>query len=312
MITSMKFSAILVHPLTLISLICGALTYIGSFIAWASNADYSYLPASEVKQLQVENQSVPALLRPWIGNKQLGLAIIVPALGEHADAPGLPGYLRRELNEAGWATLALTPPSLLASKPPIGLTDSEPEPEPAQQNVSANSKQLNRSAQSTAAASTTSIALSAQQTLVQQQQDFMLASMAQLDALGKHFAGKRMLIVMGDSANLIIELLASKRLPMPDLMVIVNPYSELESANKALPEKLAALAIPVLDIQSKDGTAASIATQVQRRSSAPANAPTRYSQQVLALDLTLEVAWDNSLELIEGFVSRINKAYPNG
>ncbi|WP_259650765.1 MULTISPECIES: alpha/beta hydrolase family protein [unclassified Shewanella] len=291
----MKFSAILVKPLTLISLICGAITYTGSFIASASNADYSYLPASEVKQLQVENQSVPALLRPWLGHKQLGLAIIVPALGERADAPGLASYLRRELNDAGWATLALTPPE---------PADTSTEINTAIETGNQLTKQPEQASDSQ---------LTAEQVAkTKLQQDFMLASMAQLDALGKHFSGKRMLVTMGDSANLIIELLASKRLPMPDLLVIVNPYSELESVNNALPEKLASLAIPVLDIQSKDGTAASISTQLKRRSLAPANAPTRYSQQVLALDLTLEMAWDNSLELIEGFASRINKAYPNG
>ncbi|WP_299805573.1 DUF3530 family protein [uncultured Shewanella sp.] len=286
---------LLVKPLPLISQICGALVCISSFMASASNADYSYLPASEVKQLQVEDQSVPALLRPWLGHKQLGLAIIVPALGERADAPGLTSYLRRELNGTGWATLALTPPESADTNTEIDTgieTGNQLTKQPEQaSDIPLTDEQLAK---------------------LKQQQDFMLASMAQLDALGKHFSGKRMLVTMGDSANLIIELLASKRLPMPDLMVIVNPYSELEAVNKSLPAKLAALPIPILDLQSKDGTAASIATQVQRRILAPANAPTRYSQQVLALDLTLEVTWGNSLELIEGFASRINKAYPNG
>ena len=286
---------LLVKPLPLISQICVALVCINSFTVSASNTDYSYLPTSEVKLLQVDNQSFPALLRPWLGHKQLGLAIIVPALGERADAPGLASYLRRELNNAGWATLALTPPESADTNTKIDTgieTGNQLTKQPEQ---------------------ASDIQLTAEQIAkTKLQQEFMLASMAQLDALGKHFSGKRMLVTMGDSANLIIELLASKRLPMPDLMVIVNPYSELESVNKTLPERLAALAIPILDIQSKDGTAASIATQVHRRNLAPANAPTRYSQQVLALDLTLQVTWENSLEIIEGFASRINKAYPNG
>ncbi|MCG9730240.1 alpha/beta hydrolase family protein [Shewanella sp. Isolate13] len=281
---------ILAKPLSLMSLTCGALLCLGSFMASASNPEYNYLPANEVKQLQVEDKSVPALLRPWIGKKRLGLAIIVPAIGERADAPGLASYLRRELNSVGWATLAVTPPPLLDTHTEIEASDTA----------------------STAATPDTQQALLESQKIQLKQQDFMLASMAQLDTLGKHFAGKRMLVTIGDSANLIIELLETKRLPKPDLMVIVNPYSELESANQALPEKLAALSIPVLDIQSKDGTAQSLATQVQRLTLAPANTPTRYSQQVLALDLTLKVTWDDCLELIEGFATRINKAYPNG
>lgn len=286
----MKFLSTLAKPLSLMSLTCGALLCLGSFMASASHPEYNYLPANEVKQLQVEDESVPALLRPWIGKKQLGLAIIVPAIGERADAPGLASYLRRELNSVGWATLAVTPPPLLDTRTEIEASD----------------------AANTATTPDTQQALLESQKIQLKQQDFMLASMVQLDTLGKHFAGKRMLVTIGDSADLIIELLDTKRLPKPDLMVIVNPYSELESANQALPEKLAALSIPVLDIQSKDGTAQSLATQVQRLTLAPANMPSRYSQQVLALDLTLKVAWDNCLELIEGFATRINKAYPNG
>ncbi|MBL4912956.1 alpha/beta hydrolase family protein [Shewanella schlegeliana] len=304
----MKLFSSIAKPLSPVYVICGVLVGLCSFMVSASNADYSYLPASEVKQLQVENQSIPALLRPWLGKKQLGLAIIVPPLGERADAPGLASYLRRELNSAGWATLALTPPmqadigAELKDKDAKIVVANTPD---AQQDTAAETPIENQNIQMHSPAQEAA-------NVPLQQHDFMLASMAQLDALGKHFAGKRMLVTMGDSANLIIELLETHRLPKPDLMVIVNPYSELESANQALPKKLAKLSIPVLDIQSKDGTAQSLATQMQRLTLAPENAPHRYSQQVLALDLTLKVTWDDCLELIEGFARRINKAHPNG
>ena len=130
--------------------------------------------------------------------------------------------------------------------------------------------------------------------------------MMQLDSLGKEFSGKRMLIAYGQSANLAIELLAKQGIPAPEILVVVNPYSDIESINNQLAVKLATLATPVLDLQSQDGSAASIATQAQRLTLAPANAPKRYSQQVLALDLSLKVTWENSLRLIEGFVRRIN------
>ncbi|WP_223296221.1 DUF3530 family protein [Shewanella halifaxensis] len=267
-------------------------------MASASNADYSYLPASELKQLQVEGKDVPALLRPWLGNKQLGLTIIVPAFSERADAPGLVSNLRHELNYSGWATLALTPPSL--SKAPYFVTHAEEVNKAGEQqnSVPANQEIPDFSAEQLALTQ-------------QQQRDFMLSAMAQLDSLGKSFTGKRMLIAIGNSANLVIELLETKHLPMPDILVVINPYSDIASVNKALPQKLAALSIPVLDIQSKDGSSASLATQAQRRVLSPANAPTRYSQQSLALDLSLQVAWNDSLKFIEGFANRINKAYPN-
>ncbi|MGS0825208.1 DUF3530 family protein [Shewanella sp. 0m-8] len=261
--------------------------------------DYSYLPPSELKQLQVEGKDVPALLRPWLGKLQLRLTIIVPAFSERADAPGFVSNLRHELNHSGWATLALTPPSL--SKTPYFVTHAEEVIKAGEQqsSVPANQETPDFSAEQLAQTQ-------------QQQRDFMLSAMAQLDSLGKDFAGKRMLIAIGDSANLVIELLAAKHLPMPDILVVINPYSDIATVNNALPQKLAALSIPVLDIQSNDGGSASLATQTQRRVLSPANAPTRYSQQLLSLDLSLQVSWNNSLKFIEGFASRINKAYPNG
>ncbi|MGS0680335.1 DUF3530 family protein [Shewanella sp. 125m-7] len=299
----MTFILCFPKPIVLVRRVCIASLLIGSFIAHASptheQADYSYLPDSELKQLQVEGKDVPALLRPWLGKKQLGLSIIVPAFSERADAAGLVSNLRHELNHSGWATLALTPPSL--SKAPYFVTHAEEinKAGDQQNSLPANQETPDFSAEQLAQTQ-------------QEQQAFMLNAMAQLDNLGKEFAGKRMLIAIGDSANLVIELLEAKRLPMPDILVVINPYSDITSVNNALPQKLAALAIPVLDIQSKDGSSASLSTQIQRRVLAPNNAPTRYSQQLLALNLSLQVSWNNTLKLIEGFASRINKAYPNG
>ena len=262
-------------------------------------ADYHYLPSSEVKTLQVEGKPVPALLRPWLGKKRLGLTIIVPDFSARADEAGVANYLRLQLNQAGWATLALTPPSV--NTPPYFVTKAD--------DINQAGKQTNSQAanQETADFSPQQLADN-----YQQQQHFLQASMMQLDSIGKEFSGKRMLIAFGQSANLVIELLSKQGLPAPDILIIVNPYSDIDSINSQLAANLAKLTTPVLDLQSKDGSAASIANQAQRLALAPANAPSRYSQQLLALDLSLKVTWDNTLTLIDGFVRRINKAYPNG
>ncbi len=256
-------------------------------------ADYHYLPATEVKTLQVEGKPVPALLRPWLGKKHLGLAIIVADFSARADEAGVSNYLRQQLNHSGWATLALTPPSL--NSPPYFVTKAD--------DINQAGKQT-----SSQAADQETADFSPQQLADNhlQQQKFLQDSMMQLDSLGKAFSGKRMLIAFGQSANLAVELLAKQGIPAPEILVVVNPYSDIESINNQLAAKLATLTTPVLDLQSQDGSAASIATQAQRLTLAPANAPKRYSQQVLALDLSLKVTWENSLKLIEGFVRRIN------
>ena len=264
-----------------------------------TTADYHYLPTSEVKQLQVNDQEVPALLRPWLGKKKHGLAIIVPDFSNRADAPGAANFLRHQLNYAGWATLALTPASV--SQPPYFATQAD---EIAKAGQQSNTQ--------VAAQETPDFSEEQLVKIQQQQQDFMLNSMSQLDSLGKDFSGKRMIIAFGESANLVTELLNAKRLPPPNILVVINPYSDIDSVNKLLAEKITTLNVPVLDLQSKDGSSESLATQQQRLTLAPENAPTRYSQQILALDLSLQVSWENTFNLIKGFSARINKAYPNG
>ncbi|MEZ9819797.1 DUF3530 family protein [Shewanella sp. 10N.286.45.A1] len=261
--------------------------------------DLSYLPQSEVHYLQVDDQQYPALLRSWQGTKKLGLAIIVPQLGLGADAAGFTAYLRRQLNSAGWATLAITPP--LKPGMPNYATKAEDV---------ANAGEQQLSEQSTRAMPVfTEEQLSLN---LEQQQSFLISSMAQLDSLGKQYQGKRILICNGDSAALVIELLKDKKLPMPDMLALINPYSDIPSRNQALPTNLAELTIPVLDIQSRDGTAASLATQQSRITLMPQNQPYRYHQYKMSLDLLHKEGWSNGSKLIEGFAQRINKAYPNG
>ncbi|MFT5789019.1 MAG: hypothetical protein ACI8SJ_001127 [Shewanella sp.] len=269
-----------------------------SFTTSASTPEFSYLSESEVNYVQIDDQDYPVLLRSWQGKKKLGLAIIVPGLGLSPDEGGFTAYLRRKLNRAGWATLAITPPQ----KPSM--------PNYATQAVDvANAGEKQLSQRRTQAMPVFS---EEQQTLnIQQQQSFFISSMSQLDSLGKQFQGKRMLISSDDSAGILIELLKDNKLPMPDMLAIINPYHDQPSQNQALATQLAELTIPVLDIQSRDGTSASLATQQNRFDLSPQNAPFRYHQYKISLDLQHKEGWSSGLKIIEGFALRINKAYPS-
>ncbi|GIU08364.1 DUF3530 domain-containing protein [Shewanella sp. c952] len=261
--------------------------------------DFSYLPEAEVNYLQVDDQQYPALLRSWQGKKKLGLAIIVPQLGLSPDEAGFTAYIRRELNRAGWATLAITPPK----KPTMPNYATQ-----AEDIANAGDNQLSQqSSQAMPVFSDEQLTLN-----IEQQQSFLISSMAQLDNLGKQFQGKRILISSGDSAAIITELLKDNQLPMPDMLAVINPYSDYPSHNQALAKHLAELTIPILDIQSKDGTAASLATQQMRLELLPQNQPYKYHQYRMSLDLLHKEGWSNGIKLIEGFALRINKAYPNG
>ena len=300
----MKFSIFLFQRFALMTLsmstFAGAIFYSTSaFTAELTMDDYHYLPANEIKQLQVNGQEIPALLRPWLGKAKHGLAIIVPDFSQRADAPGAANYLRHQLNYSGWATLALTPASL--SQPAYFATKADEITKAGEQEHTLLADQ------ETPDYSDEELAK-----IQQQQHDFMLNSMMQLDSLGKDYSGKRMIIAFGESANLVAGLLKENRLPSPNVFVVINPYSDIDTINKQLAKKLTSLTMPVLDLQSSDGSSESLATQPQRLSLAPENAPNRYSQQILALDLSQPMSWDNTLYLIKGFAARINKAYPNG
>ncbi|QQX79670.1 DUF3530 family protein [Shewanella sp. KX20019] len=276
-----------------LTLVCALLGSVVSFTTTASSPEFHYLPESEVSNVQVDDQDYPVLLRSWQGKKKLGLAIIVPGLGLSPDDGGFTAFLRRQLNKAGWATLAITPPQ----KPAM--------PNYATQAVDvANAGENQLSQQSTQAMPVFS---EEQQTLnIQLQQSFLISTMSQLDSLGKQFQGKRMLISSDDSAGVIIELLKDNKLPMPDMLAVINPYSDRPGQNQALATQLAELRIPVLDIQSRDGTSASLATQQSRFDLSPQNAPFRYHQYKISLDLQHKEGWSSGLKIIEGFALRIN------
>ncbi|WOT04746.1 DUF3530 family protein [Shewanella youngdeokensis] len=268
------------------------------FTANAAEFNLNHVTEKEINYLSIDDKQYPVLLRSWQGKKKLGLAIIVPALGQSPDAAGFNAYLRRQLNNAGWATLSITPP--LKTAYPNHVTQPEDV-------AKAGTQQMSQQAdQAMPIYNAEQLALN-----TEQQQSFLTNSLSQLDELGQPYQGKRILICSGDSAGHIIELLRSSKLPVPDILVVINPYRNNPSNNKILPSQLAEITVPVLDIQSEDGTAASKSTQQRRFELSPQNAPLRYHQQKMSLDLQHQTGWSNGKKVIEGFALRINKAYPN-
>lgn len=212
----------------------------------------NYLPANEIKQITIDNQPLELLVRSWEGRKKLGAAIILPATNGTADAPGLMAFVRRNINAAGWASLSLTPPT----EPPAPNFAT-----PATEVTTAGSAQLtspsNKPSQKVKPEDSNKHLI--------EQEDFLVKSMSQLDSVGADFPGKRVLITADQSAGLLISLLSQKKIADPDVLIVINPYSEDETRNQAIAEKLAKLTMPILDIQSPDGHPASLETAAQRK-----------------------------------------------
>ena len=269
--------------------------------AWAEDAErvskYDYLPSDEVISIDVGEQKSEVLIRSWIGKKKLGAAIMFANTGMDADAAGLQAFLRRELTHTGWATISITPPNSVMT-PNFATT-------PEEVAKAGEGKAIQKSSEPTQ-----QFTEEDWQKIREKQELFVVTSMDQLDALGKPYPGKRILITTAQGAGLTISLLSKNKLPKPDILVVINPFMRQTGENQALPKLLAELDIPVLDIQSRDGHRASLDTVKMRRELSPHNSPYRYSQQLMSLNLNQETAWQTCLELIEGFAQRINKAYP--
>lgn len=253
-----------------------------------------HVAASELQQIQVDGEDQAVLIRPWSGPKQLGAALLLPPPGTHADAPGLNAFLRRSINPAGWASISITPPPF--PEQPNFTTEAQ------EISKAGDGKVLGKSNQATSRRDAEEW-----QKLRKQQQSFIQQSLAQLDALGAPFPGKRLLIAQDQSAALVIELLAAQELAKPDLLVVINPYLDDPDANLALPKQLAELELAILDIQSPDGHQASQATVKSRKSLASSKPDNQYRQLLLALDLRQDVAFENTLLMIEGMARKVLK-----
>ena len=261
----------------------------------AKKLNNRYLPENEVKQITIDNQPYDLLVRPWEGKKKLGAAIILPATNGTADAPGLMAFVRRNINPAGWASLSLTPPTELPAANFATAATEVTSPGAAQLSSPSNK-------------SSPKIKPEDNSKHLQEQEDFLVQSMSQLDAVGADYAGKRILITADQSAGLLISLLSQKKIADPDVLIVINPYREDEKLNQALAEQLAKLTLPILDIQSPDGHPASLETAANRKILAVTLKSPNYRQTSLALNLDNESAWQNCLNAIKGFSARMSGA----
>jgi hypothetical protein len=84
---------------------------------------------AEQQTLQAGNESFLALWKPANDSDPKGALIIVPGAGENADWPTTVGPLRSKFPDAGWHTLSVSLPDLLADSPQARV-ESTPSPQP--------------------------------------------------------------------------------------------------------------------------------------------------------------------------------------
>jgi hypothetical protein len=256
--------------------------------------DYAYLPKDEVQSIDIEGKALPVLVRAWEGKLRLGSAIIVGPTDKNADAAGFVSHLRQALNPEGWASISLTPPKGLYR--PSFATE-------AAEIAKAGTDQLSLSAYERTPLYTSAQLLE----LRNFQQDTLSKSFTKLDVLTASFAGLKIYIVADDSAGILVSLLFDKKIPAPDVLVLINPYREYEelideaSRRKSIAEQLAMQTFPVLDLQSPNGHPISLANAKARLSLNQLKSSRLYRQYRLNLALNTPSGWEDAQNYIEGF-----------
>jgi hypothetical protein len=250
--------------------------------------EIDYLPPGEITKINIDKGEIPVLVRPWEGKQQLGSAIIIAPPGGSADEPGIIAYLRRELNPKGWASISPTPPALPA-EPNFTTQPGEVARAGKAQLSQARNKALPKFTEEEAEANHKG------------RGEELIQTLNQLESAGAAYPGKRLLLAQDLSGGMIVELLAQNKIPMPDLLVLINAYREEDEPNLALASQLAELHIPVLDLISTDAHPLALTGALARLPLSRLKEASRYRQQSIALNLVQATAWAECLVLIEGF-----------
>ncbi|MGX9460456.1 DUF3530 family protein [Shewanella sp. A14] len=255
---------------------------------------YAHLPADEIKFITIDGKQSEVLVRSWQSKKHFGSMTIIAASDTDADAAGFASYLRTNINDRGWASISLTPARGLyrpnyATKP--------------EDVAKAGTEQLQLSSHKTTPKYDSSQLLE----LRNFQQSSLGEALNQLPSTSSLFPGGKILVVIDDSAGMITNLLYDKKVPTPDVLIVVNPYREYEylidpqSQRKSIAEQLVTMSIPILDIQSFDAHPNSI-EQAPTRLHYNQVKPARYYRQYkMSLDLNNPSGWEEALDQIEGF-----------
>jgi hypothetical protein len=259
---------------------------------------YAHLSADEIKFVTIDGKQSKVLVRSWQSKKHFGSVTIIAASDTDADAAGLASYLRTTINSRGWASISLTPAKGLyrpnyATKP--------------EDITKAGTQQLQLSSNKSTPKYDSSQLLE----LRNFQQASLNEALNQLSSTTGLFPGAQILIVIDDSAGMITHLLYDKKIPTPDMLVLINPYREYEylidpqSQRKSIAEQLVAMSIPILDIQSSDAHPNSIEQAATRLHLNQVKSARYYRQYQMSLDLSNPSGWEEALDQIEGFARTV-------
>ncbi|WP_445777925.1 DUF3530 family protein [Shewanella sp.] len=264
----------------------------------SAQTKYTHVNSNEIKFITVDGKQSEVLVRSWQSKKQFGSVTIIGPSDTSADANGLASYLRTHINSRGWASISLTPAKGLYR--PNYATQPE--------DISkAGSEQITLSTNKSTPKYTSEQLLE----LRNFQQAALSEAINQLGSTVGLFPGSNILVAIDDSAGMVANLLYDKKIPMPDVFVVVNPYREFEylidpqSQRKSIAEQLVTMSLPILDIQSQDAHPIAIAEAPTRLNYNQVKPPRYYRQYQMSLDFSNPSGWEEAINQIEGFARTV-------
>ena len=235
------------------------------------------VPKAEQQTLQAGSEQFLALWKPANDSDPKGAVIIVPGAGETADWPKAVGPLRRKFPDAGWHSLSVSLPDLLADSPQARVEPSPPATPAQGEGQSAPAKDTPADAnanvaQATAAEADTAQATDAVETSDNQDPADAERIFARLDAAveyaQQHNARSIVLLGHGSGAYWAARYVSERQPPQVQKLVMVSAQTPARVEHDL--ESLApTLKLPTADIyyatRTRDRHAAELRLQASKR-----------------------------------------------
>ncbi|ABG42332.1 hypothetical protein Patl_3832 [Paraglaciecola sp. T6c] len=245
----------------------------------------------KAKILQANNKSTVIIESQNTTSNLNGVAILVGETGRPPSSQQNLAMLTQYLNDLGWVTMQITPPTI-GFEP--DLTDEKTTaPDSQSQASTTDESQDNTANDETEAAQETptpanSSPASPQYQLHQisnghflQHEQELRGLMQAAMARAQSYSGFRLIIAQGTSAAWLIKIYAEKQIPSPDALVTISPFWPQRNLNALIANYTAVTEMPLLDIYSPQDNNWSLMSATQRGIDASKNLKLDYRQRQL-------------------------------
>ena len=275
---------------------------------WSSlvtNDIQRFLPSDEVRPLLAGEDEFISLYRQSMAPTQRGIVLIIP---DWQDVPtnnaGI-NFLRKQLNDIGYATLAMTMPDIDWHPADMAM------PEPTDNSETESTTQNNQQADSAPPAQTQQAPhfVSAKPNISEATlDDYKLKLIARFNALynsAMDEGGNIIVLAQGASAGLLIEHYAS--FPNNELNAFISLGSYLPNSirNQHLNATLSTISPPLLDIFYSEGNPDTLQSVNDRKRWVRRNAKYDYRQRELFGTPTEPEQHERLLKEVDGFLRRL-------